>query len=66
MSDDKDTQLRFDALLHQMVQGEAPTARKKPSADLASNAGLDACCDDTQIQQGILEDDANSHECESR
>ena len=56
----------FDNLLYAMAKGDAPTARKKPSAGPASNMGLDACCDDIQIQQGISEDDANSHECGSR
>lgn len=38
---------RFDALLKQMVQGEAPSARKKQAADQASGETPDACSSDT-------------------
>ena len=47
---------RFETLLAAMLAGEAPSARKKPSADQASDAASDACCDDTRTPSDTSED----------
>ena len=47
---------RFETLLAAMLAGPAPSARKKPSTDQASNAADDACCDDTQTPPDTSED----------
>ena len=52
-----DPQARFDALLHAMAHGEAPSsARKKPSSGQASNEGDSACSSDTQTPKDTSED----------
>ena len=54
---------RFDLLLTAMINGGAPSARKKPSAGQASGAETSEGCSETQIQQDILEDASHSREC---
>lgn len=54
-----DIRTRFDTLLAAMLAGEAPSARKKPSGDQASDAADDACCDDTQTRPDTLTGDEN-------
>ena len=44
---------RFDRLLEKMAP---PSERKKPSADRASDAERDACCDETQTRQDTSKD----------
>ena len=48
---------RFDTLLTAMLAGEAPSGRKKSSADQSSDEAPDACYDETQIPQDTLQDD---------
>ena len=50
---------RFDALLAAMLEGPAPSAKKKPSGDQASDAERDACCDDTQTRPDTSKDGAS-------
>ena len=47
---------RFDALLKQMVQGEAPSAGKKPSTPLASSADDPGDCGETRTLPDTSED----------
>jgi hypothetical protein len=51
MPQDDDPHDKFDRLLKAMTEGEAPSVRKKPSADPASDAERDACSSDTQTPQ---------------
>jgi hypothetical protein len=55
---DNTIQDRFDALLTAMLLGSAPSAGKTSSSDQALGAETDACCDETQIHQDTLPDDA--------
>lgn len=48
--------LRFDALLKAMAEGQAPSAQRKPSNGPVSDAAGDACCDGTQTPRDISED----------
>jgi len=46
---------RFDRLLEAMAKGEAPTVRRKTSADPALGEVTDACSSDTQTPQILRE-----------
>lgn len=46
---------RFDRLLKAMLDGPAPSAGKKPSADQASGGEPPACYDDTRTPRDTSE-----------
>ena len=54
-----DTKKRFDTLLKAMLDGPAPSAGKKPSADQASGGEPPACYGDTQTPRDTSEDDGH-------
>lgn len=50
------TENRFNALLKQMVQGEAPSAGKKPSTPPASSSGDGGDCGETRTRPNTSKD----------
>lgn len=47
---------RFNRLLGAMLNGPAPSGKKKPLAAPASSEASDACCGDTQTPKDTSED----------
>ena len=52
---------RFNRLLGAMLNGPAPSGKKKPSTVPASGEASDACCDDTQTPKDTLKDMVANH-----
>ena len=53
------TQTRFDALLGKMLEGEAPSAKKKSSADQSSGEAQPDDCSEIQTRPDTSEDASN-------